>query len=115
MTRSANMTALALMLSAVAGAADPPRELRVCADPDNLPFSNDRQEGFENKIAQIIANDVNADVRYTWLSQRGGFIGKTLDAGKCDLIVGVPGDYRAVLVTKPYYRSTYVFVTSTAR
>jgi mxaJ protein len=106
---------LAFAIAAGAASAGQGRELRVCADPDNLPFSNDRQEGFENKIAQIVANDVKADVRYTWLSQRGGFIAKTLDAGKCDLIIGAPGGYREVLVTKPYYRSTYVFVSAKAR
>jgi mxaJ protein len=102
--------ALALMLYAAAGAAGPGRVLRVCADPDNLPFSNDRGEGFENKIAQVIANDLNASLRYTWHSQRRGFIRQTLKAGECDLVVGVPAGYDLVLSTKPYYRSSYVFV-----
>jgi mxaJ protein len=101
--------ALAVMVSAAA-AADPPRELRVCADPDNLPFSNDQLEGFENKIAQVVANDLNASVRYTWHSQRRGFIRQTLKAGACDLVIGVPSGYELVLSTKPYYSSSYVFV-----
>jgi len=104
--------AVALVAIAAAGAAsgEPVRDLRVCADPDNLPFSNERLEGFENKIAEVIANDLNASVRYTWISQRGGFIRKTLKAGRCDVIIGVPSGYDLVLATKPYYSSTYVFV-----
>lgn len=101
---------LAVTMPAVAAAADQDRDLRVCADPDNLPFSNVRLEGFENKIAQVIAADLNASVSYTWLSQRGGFIRKTLDAGQCDLVIGVPSGYGQVLSTKPYYSSAYVFV-----
>jgi len=101
--------ALAVMVCA-GSAADPPRELRVCADPDNLPFSNDQLEGFENKIAQVVANDLNASVKYTWHSQRRGFIRQTLKAGACDLVIGVPSGYELVLATKPYYSSSFVFV-----
>lgn len=86
------------------------RELRVCADPDNLPFSNDRFEGFENKIAEVIAKDMGASVSYTWHPQRRGFIRQTLKAGLCDLVIGVPSGYDPVLATKPYYRSSFVFV-----
>jgi quinoprotein dehydrogenase-associated probable ABC transporter substrate-binding protein len=102
--------AFAVLASAVAMAAEPVRELRVCGDPNNLPFSNQRLEGLENRIADIIAKDLHASVRYTWLSQRGSFIRKTLTAGECDLIMTVPGGSDLVLATKPYYRSTYVFV-----
>ena len=98
------------LLSSGATAADPGRELRVCADPDNLPFSNDRFEGFENKIAEVIASDLNATLRYTWHPQRRGFIRQTLKARECDLVIGVPSGYELVLTTKPYYSSTYVFV-----
>jgi len=101
--------ALAVLLSAGEAAAEE-RELRVCADPDNLPFSNERLEGFENNIAELIANELAASLRYTWASQRRGFIRQTLKAGKCDLVMGVPSGYELVLSTKPYYRSTYVFV-----
>src|SRR6266511_3036147 len=101
--------ALAVLLSAGEAAAEE-RELRVCADPDNLPFSNERLEGFENNIAELIANELDASLRYTWASQRRGFIRQTLKAGKCDLVMGVPSGYEMVLSTKPYYRSTYVFV-----
>jgi mxaJ protein len=93
-----------------AAAAERVRELRVCADPDNFPFSNRQLEGFENKIAEIIASDLRASVQYTWHPQRRGFIRQTLAAKHCDLIMGVPSGFEAVLSTKPYYSSTYVFV-----
>ena len=86
------------------------RTLRVCADPNNLPFSNERGEGFENRIAQLIARELNADIEYTWWAQRRGFIRNTLRAGLCDLVAGVPSSFELVLATRPYYRSTYVFL-----
>jgi quinoprotein dehydrogenase-associated probable ABC transporter substrate-binding protein len=85
--------------------------LRVCADPNNLPFSNSRHEGFENKLADLIAKDLNAKVRYTWWAQRRGFFRNTLNAGKCDVVMGVPSSFDLALTTNSYYRSTYVFVT----
>jgi mxaJ protein len=88
----------------------PPGVLRVCADPNNLPFSNQRSEGFENKIAELIAREMNAKVEYTWRAQRRGFIRETLRAGACDLIVGMPSSLELALTTAPYYRSTYAFV-----
>src|SRR2546423_1818613 len=84
--------------------------LRVCADPNNLPFSNQRLEGFENKIADLIARDMNASVQYTWWAQRRGFIRNTLKTGACDVVMGVPTSFEMALTTNPYYRSTYVFV-----
>ena len=87
-----------------------PRQLRVCADSNNLPFSNERLEGFENRIAALIAKDMGATVTYTWMPQRRGFVRRTLKAGECDLVMDVPNGYEMVLATKPYYRSTYVFV-----
>jgi quinoprotein dehydrogenase-associated probable ABC transporter substrate-binding protein len=89
---------------------DAPRELRVCADPDNLPFSNLQREGFENQIAEVIAADLKATLRYTWYGQRKGFLRKTLKAGACDVVIGVPTGYEPVLSTRPYYSSSYVFV-----
>lgn len=85
--------------------------LRVCADPNNLPFSNDRLEGFENKIAALLAHEMNAEVQYTWWAQRRGFIRNTLKAGECDLVIGVPSSFEMAATTSPYYRSTYVFVS----
>ena len=84
--------------------------LRVCADPNNLPFSNQRGEGFENKIAELIARDMGARVEYTWWAQRRGFFRNTLKAGLCDLVTGVPAGFEMAQTTSPYYRSTYVFV-----
>jgi mxaJ protein len=94
-----------------ARAATAASELRVCADPNNLPFSNERQEGFENRIAEIVARDLNAKVRYTWWAQRRGFVRNTLNARECDILIGVPSSFERTSTTIPYYRSTYVFVT----
>lgn len=107
----------ALAGSALAGGARPPgyeapaRALRVCSDPNNLPFSNRAGEGFENRLAQLLAHELGAEVRYTWWAQRRGFVRNTLGAGECDLVAGVPAGYEPVATTEPYYRSTYVFVT----
>ena len=87
------------------------RELRVCADPNNLPYSNKALEGFENRIADLVARDMNAKVRYTWWAQRRGFIRNTLNASMCDVVMGVPASFDLTAVTDPYYRSSYVFVT----
>lgn len=100
--------AVAVLMCAAATSA--PRELRVCAEPDNLPFSNQKLEGFENKLVDLIAADLHATVQYAWFRQRRGFIRRTLQAKACDLVPGISSDAEAVLTTKPYYRSTYVFV-----
>ena len=89
--------------------------LAVCADPNNLPFSNDKLEGFENKLAQLVADDLGLMVRYTWLPQRRGFVRNTLRAHRCDVIMGVPSSFELARPTEPYYRSTYVFVTRRSR
>jgi quinoprotein dehydrogenase-associated probable ABC transporter substrate-binding protein len=86
-------------------------ELRVCADPNNLPFSNSRGEGFENALARLVAADLGWTVRYTWWPQRRGFIRRTLRAGSCDVVMGVPASFDLAQPTSPYYRSSYVFVT----
>ena len=91
------------------------RELRVCADPNNLPFSNDKGEGFENKIVELIARDLDATVVYTWWAQRRGFVRNTLRAQECDLWPGIASGVEMVAATHPYYRSTYVFVTRSDR
>ncbi|ESX93596.1 MULTISPECIES: substrate-binding domain-containing protein [unclassified Mesorhizobium] len=87
------------------------RELRVCADPNNLPFSNAAGQGFENRIAEIVASDLGAKLTYTWWAQRRGFIRNTLKAGLCDLVPGTPSNLEMLRTTTPYYRSSYVFVT----
>jgi mxaJ protein len=84
------------------------KSLRVCGDPDNLPYSNDRLQGFENKIAAIIAADLGVEPSYTWWPHQRGLVKNTLEAGTCDVIFGIPHDLETVLATKPYYRSSYV-------
>jgi mxaJ protein len=86
------------------------RVLRVCADPNNLPFSNRKLEGFENRIAELVAREMNLTVEYTWWAQRRGFIRNTLKAGTCDVVIGLPSSFELALTTAPYYRSTYTFI-----
>jgi mxaJ protein len=107
-SRSAGVLLLGL-LGCSAG-LKPTRELRVCSDPNNLPFSNQRREGFENRIAELIGAELHATIRYTWWPQRRGFLRNTLAAGKCDLVMGITTGAERVLTTRPYYRSSYVFV-----
>jgi mxaJ protein len=89
--------------------------LRVCADPNNLPFSNEAGEGFENRIAELLASDLGAKLEYTWWAQRRGFVRNTLKTGACDVMIGAPTSFDMVLTTRGYYRSTYVFVTAAER
>jgi mxaJ protein len=91
------------------------RVLRVCADPNNLPFSNEAREGFENRLAELIAHDMNATIQYTWWAERPSFLKNSLNAGLCDTVLGVPSSLNTVNTTAPYYRSTYVFVTRSDR
>jgi mxaJ protein len=93
----------------------PVAPLRVCADPNNLPFSNDREQGFENRLADMIARDLGTRVQYTWWAQRRGFIRNTLTSGLCDLVMGMPTGVAHAATTRPYYRSTYVFVAPRRR
>jgi mxaJ protein len=98
---------LAAMSFGAASAGE--RELRVCADPDNLPYSHENGSGFENRIARVIADELGAKLTYTWHPQRRAFVRNTLNAGLCDVIIGVPVDFDLVRTTRPYYRSSYVF------
>jgi len=91
------------------------RELRVCADPNNIPFSNMEQEGFENRIATLVAEDLHAQLTYVWQRMGRGFVREYLDGSRCDLLIGIPSGYRSVLTTIPYYRSTYLFVSRRAQ
>lgn len=104
-----NRLAVALTLLALS-APSQARTLRVCADPNNLPFSNSKEEGFENQIVRIIADELHADVHYVWHAQRRGNVRETLNAGECDMIPGVASSMDMVLTTQPYYRSIYVAV-----
>lgn len=85
--------------------------LKVCADPDNMPFSNRRAEGFDNRIAQVLAHDLNRQIVFVWQRAGRGFIRENLNKGICDVLVGVPEHLRAALTTAPYYTSSYVFVS----
>jgi quinoprotein dehydrogenase-associated probable ABC transporter substrate-binding protein len=97
--------------------ADEQAVFRVCADPNNLPFSSEARDGFENRIADLLAKDLGMPVTYTWFPQRMGFIRNTLkakdptrDGYKCDVVMGVPHHYDRAITTEPYYRSTYALV-----
>jgi mxaJ protein len=105
------LLATTLGLAPTRSVRTPGRTLRVCADPNNLPFSNQKREGFENRIAEVLARELGAKVEYVWWAQRRGYVRNTLKEGRCDLIVGVPTGLDMVLTTRPYYRSTYVFVS----
>lgn len=89
----------------------PRRVIRICADPNNLPFTNRKLEGFENRIADVLASELDADLHYVWRAQRRGFFRESLKERSADLVLGVPTGYDMALTTRPYYRSTYVFVT----
>jgi mxaJ protein len=92
-----------------------PRELRVCADPDNLPYSNHAEQGFENRIARLVADDLGVELRYYWLPQWRGYARKTLKQHHCDLIPGIAQADGSVLATAAYYRGTYALVYAPAR
>lgn len=90
------------------------RDFRVCADPNNLPFSNQAGQGFENKLAQMIAAELGADVQYTWRAWHRSFLRETLNARQCDVVMGVPATFAKTLNTRPYYKSVYAFVARAA-
>jgi mxaJ protein len=84
--------------------------LRVCADPDNMPYSRRDGSGFENRIAALVAEALGATLEYFWFPDRRGYLRKTLDARECDVVIGVPAGSDRVSTTKPYYRGAYVLV-----
>jgi len=90
-------------------------ELRVCADPNNLPYSNQQQQGFENALAKLAANDLGMNLSYFWFPQRHKFFRNTLQAGVCDVVMEVPSGIDVASTTVPYFRSTYVFVSRRER
>ncbi len=106
------------LLAAAAAAQDaaPRKAFRVCQDPNNLPFSNTKGDGIENKIAELFAKDLGLPVEYFSFPQRLAFIRNTLryklpgEDYRCDVVMGVPQGFDQVSVTKPYYRSTYTLV-----
>jgi mxaJ protein len=86
------------------------QELRVCSDPDNLPFSNIQKKGFENELAEMVAGELHRRLTYVWQRMGRGFVRDYINQSKCDLLIGVPANFRMVDTTRPYYRSTYVFL-----
>jgi mxaJ protein len=88
-----------------------PGVLRVCADPDNMPLSNQKGEGYEQKIAELIAKEWNSKIEYAWWPVRRGFFSRALNGRYCDVAIEAPAGLDMAGVTKPYFRSGYVFVT----
>ncbi len=88
-----------------------PRALRVCVDPNDLPFSAQGRDGLDVRIATIVAGDLGARLELVWVPLRRGLVRNTLGAGRCDALMGVPAGWERVLATRPYYRSSYVFVS----
>ena len=86
------------------------KQLQICGDPDNLPFSNKKSEGFENKIAQVIAKEIGAELTYFWWPHQRGLVRRAMRPGLCDVMISIPQGWDQVLWTKPYYRSAYVIV-----
>lgn len=105
------MAALVVMWALWNPGADARAPLRICADPNNLPFSDEHGNGFENKIAALVARELRRPLAYFWLPQRRGFVRNSLNARRCDVIMSVPSQYGLLQPTKPYYRSSYVFVS----
>jgi len=117
---------MGLCLATIAITANAEEKFKVCADPLNPPYSTQKQDGFENKIAELFAKKLGQTVEYTWFAQRIGFIRNTLTAPvndrevdsknfKCDVVMGVPAGYDLTLNTQPYYQSTYVLLIAKGR
>ena len=103
-----------ILLLLLAGSCSKERVLKVCADPNNMPFSNRAGEGFENRLAELIARELHARLDYVWWAQRRGYVRNTLNAGLCDLWPGVSSSVDMLATSRPYYRSSYMFVTRAA-
>jgi len=101
---SKGFSALVLFTSAASA-----RELRICADPANIPFSNRSLEGFENRIADLLAQDFGS-VTYVWQRMGRSFVREYINSAKCEMLIGIPKNFSPMLTTVPYYRSSYVFV-----
>lgn len=106
MSLACRLAALALLLGGSGLGAD----LRVCADPDNLPYSDSHQQGFENQLAQLVGRELGRPVRYFWVSQRGKYF-KALKTDVCDVVMEAPTGLAGIETTRPYYRSSYVFLS----
>jgi mxaJ protein len=109
-SRFLNAFVILLLLATSAGA----EQLKVCADPANLPFSNSKRQGFDNRVAELLARELDAKVEYHWSRVGRGFVRNVVNGGACDVLVGVPVGMRGLQIAAPYYRSSYVFVTRRA-
>lgn len=112
MTRVLRIAALSFLLGSCTLFQQ--RRLTACADPNNMPFSNRAEQGFENELAKLVASDLHAKLDYVWWAQRRGYVRNTLNETKCDFWPGIGSNVEMVATTRPYYRSTYVFVTRRA-
>ncbi len=120
MKRTSLCTSATILLASLVVCANPAKALSVCADPDYLPYSNRAGQGFENKVAEMMAKALGEKVDYVWASYRGHggfpqFLSSTLDAKKCDAVMNIPYGSREELTTRPYYISSYVFVFPKAK
>jgi mxaJ protein len=120
MEPTGNVTRFAIVGWAAFVACVPANALKVCADPNFLPYSNQARQGFENKIADAVSNWLGTPLEYTWASYRGHggfpqFLSTTLDAGKCEVVMSIPYGSPEELTTRPYYISSYVFVFPKSR
>ena len=103
------LLAAALSLSGV-GYARSAEFLRVCADPDNMPFSDDKGEGFENKLAKLIAEKLGGELDYSWFSESTGYVPQTMGREACDLVMGYPQGTGLIDDTNPYYHTSYALI-----
>jgi mxaJ protein len=98
------------LLAASGGGAKSAGSLRVCADPDNMPFSDEKGEGFENKLAELIAQKLDAQVEYTWFAEASGYVPNTVGSNACDLVMGYAQGTGLIEDTNPYYYTSYVLI-----
>src|SRR3954464_2795734 len=103
--RSLSLSFTFALAAAIAAAAP----LRICADPDNLPFSNRTARGFDNRIATLVAHNMHREPVFVWVRNGRGFLREQFNTDICDVLMGAPQGMRGVLTTIPYYRSAYVF------
>jgi mxaJ protein len=106
--RCLSVCLLLVIASASVATAAP---LRICADPDNLPFSNRAEKGLDNRIALLVAHQLHREPVFIWARNGRGFLRERFNKDACDVLIGVPEHLRGVLTTTPYYRSAYMFVT----
>ena len=110
-SRCLSVVLMAWAMCVFACAAFSAMPLRICADPDDMPFSNRAAQGFDNRVATLLAHDLHREPIFVFARSRRGFLREQFNKGACDVLMGVPQGMKAVATTNPYYRSTYVFVT----